>query len=130
MTRKQVCIAVFVLAGCMGAVGAALGLSKAVTLLLIAVVALTLLTLDSLRRQKEERLMPEGPRGEKRPADGIGLAVMVGRIATGEVEDELDPVKTAVAVRGSKGGKARAENMTPERRREIAQAAARKRWGD
>ena len=27
------------------------------------------------------------PRGEKRPADVIGAAVMVGRIATGEVED-------------------------------------------
>ncbi len=31
--------------------------------------------------------MPKGPNGEKRPADAIGLAVMVGRIATGEVED-------------------------------------------
>ena len=31
--------------------------------------------------------MPKGPRGEKRPADVIGAAVMVGRIATGEVQD-------------------------------------------
>ena len=31
--------------------------------------------------------MPKGPNGEKRPADAIGLAVLVGRIATGEVED-------------------------------------------
>jgi hypothetical protein len=31
--------------------------------------------------------MPRGPRGEKRPADVIGAAVMVARIATGEVED-------------------------------------------
>lgn len=29
---------------------------------------------------------------------------------------------------GLKGGKARAAALTPERRREIAQAAARKRW--
>lgn len=30
---------------------------------------------------------------------------------------------------GKKGGKARAEKLTPERRREIAQKAAAKRWG-
>ncbi len=72
--------------------------------------------------------MPKGPRGEKRPADAIGLAVHIGRIATGEIEDERDPIKTAAAELGSRGGKKRAENMTPERRREIAQAAAAKRW--
>lgn len=31
--------------------------------------------------------MPKGPRGEKRPADLIGMSVMVGKIATGEIED-------------------------------------------
>ena len=31
--------------------------------------------------------MPEGPKGEKRPADVIGVAVMVAKIATGEIED-------------------------------------------
>lgn len=30
---------------------------------------------------------------------------------------------------GLKGGKARAEKLTPERRKEIAQKAAAKRWG-
>lgn len=73
--------------------------------------------------------MPKGPRGEKRPADAIGLAVMVGRIATGEIEDERDELKSAAAQLGSKGGKKRAENMTPERRAEIAKVAAAKRWG-
>lgn len=73
--------------------------------------------------------MPKGPRGEKRPADAIGLAVMVGRIATGEIEDQRDDLKSAAAQLGSKGGKKRAENMTPERRAEIAKAAATKRWG-
>lgn len=73
--------------------------------------------------------MPKGPRGEKRPADSIGLAVMVGKIATGEVEDERDEIKSAAAQLGSKGGKKRAENMTPERRAEIARKAAAKRWG-
>jgi hypothetical protein len=73
--------------------------------------------------------MPKGPRGEKRPADAIGLAVMVGKIATGEIEDERDEVKSAAAMLGSKGGKKRAENMTAERRAEIARKAAAKRWG-
>ena len=31
--------------------------------------------------------MPKGPRGEKRPADVIGAAVMVAKIATGEIEE-------------------------------------------
>ncbi len=74
--------------------------------------------------------MPKGPNGEKRPADAIGLAVMIGRIATGEAEsvapdDGKDPAAKAL---GAKGGKARASSMTPERRAEIAKAAAAKRW--
>lgn len=28
--------------------------------------------------------MPKGPKGERRPADVIGAAVMVGKIATGD----------------------------------------------
>jgi hypothetical protein len=31
--------------------------------------------------------MPRGPKGEKRPADVIGAAVMIGKIATGEIDD-------------------------------------------
>ena len=31
--------------------------------------------------------MPKGPKGEKRPADVIGAAILVGRIATGDAED-------------------------------------------
>ena len=73
--------------------------------------------------------MPKGPNGEKRPADAIGLAVHIGRIATGEIEDERESLSSAAAEMGRAGGKKRAENMTPERRREIAQAAAAKRWG-
>ena len=72
--------------------------------------------------------MPKGPNGQKRPADAIGLAVMIGKIATGEIEDTAD-TKSAAAQLGSLGGKKRAENMTPERRSEIAKAAAAKRWG-
>jgi hypothetical protein len=35
--------------------------------------------------------MPKGPNGQKRPADAIGLAVMIGKIATGEAEDKHTP---------------------------------------
>ncbi len=34
--------------------------------------------------------MPKGPRGEKRPADVIGAAVKVMKIATGEIEEDID----------------------------------------
>lgn len=73
--------------------------------------------------------MPKGPRGEKRPADVIGAAVKVMRIATGEETEELDPVKSAAAELGARGGRARAAKMPPEKRSEIARKAAVKRWG-
>lgn len=73
--------------------------------------------------------MPKGPRGEKRPADAVARAVMVAKIATGEIEDERDEkLSSAAAELGRKGGQKRAENMTPERRAEIARKAAAKRW--
>ena len=72
--------------------------------------------------------MAKGPHGEKRPADAIGRAVMIAKIATGEIDDERDPVSSAAAEMGRRGGKKRAENMTPARRAEIAKQAARKRW--
>ena len=31
--------------------------------------------------------MPKGPQGQKRPADAVGCAVKVARIATGEEEE-------------------------------------------
>jgi hypothetical protein len=75
--------------------------------------------------------MPKGPNGEKRPADAVGLAVHVARIATGEVQDmpEDDGKDPAAKAMGKKGGAARAASMTPERRAEIAKKAAAKRWG-
>jgi hypothetical protein len=72
--------------------------------------------------------MPRGPKGEKRPADVIGAAVMVARIATGEIEDR--PGKNPNRAAGGKaGGKARARHLSPEKRREIAEKAAKARWG-
>jgi hypothetical protein len=77
--------------------------------------------------------MPKGPRGEKRPADVIGAAVMVARIATGEVEDpktEKNPHAAALgALGGAKGGKARAAKLSAKQRKEIARKAAKSRWG-
>ena len=78
--------------------------------------------------------MPKGPKGEKRPADVIGAAVKVMKIATGEIEDENpDDGKNPAAVMlgrlgGRKGGPARARKMTPEERRESARRAALARW--
>jgi hypothetical protein len=72
--------------------------------------------------------MPRGPRGEKRPADVIGAAVKVMRIATGEETEEVDPVKSAAAELGSRGGKARAAALSKKRRAEIAKRAAETRW--
>lgn len=42
--------------------------------------------------------------------------------------DADETLSSAAAEMGRKGGKKRAESMTPERRKEIAQAAAAKRW--
>ena len=74
--------------------------------------------------------MPKGPTGEKRPADVIGNAVKVMKIATGEETDEkTDDGKDKAAVSlGKRGGKARADKMSPERRSEIAKKAAATRW--
>jgi hypothetical protein len=76
--------------------------------------------------------MPTGPKGQKRPADVIGNAVKVMRIATGEEEETVtdDGKDPAAKALGAKGGRKRSENMTPERRAEIARKAAEKRWGN
>ncbi len=75
--------------------------------------------------------MPRGPKGERRPGEVIGAAVMVGRIATGEIEDiTTEDGKNAAAVAlGRMGGKARAAGLSARRRKEIAKKAAAKRWG-
>jgi len=75
--------------------------------------------------------MPKGPRGEKRPADVIGNAVHVMRIATGEVEEKPvapDPAKEHMRRGGLAGGKARAAKLSPTKRKAIAKKAAKARW--
>lgn len=71
--------------------------------------------------------MPKGPNGEKRPADVIGAAVMVAKLATGEITET--PVKKSGRTRsGAAGAKARAEKLTGEERTAVAKKAAGARW--
>ena len=74
--------------------------------------------------------MPKGPKGEKRPADVIGAAIKVAKIATGEIEEDLDEdgKNKAAKALGSKGGKARAAKLSSKKRRQIAEKAAAVRW--
>ena len=71
--------------------------------------------------------MPKGPKGVRRPADTNAAAVMVGRIATSEIEDKPSQAPGR-AVGGKAGGNARAKVLSPEKRKEIAGKAAKKRW--
>ena len=71
--------------------------------------------------------MPKGPKGERRPADVIGCAVHIAKIATGEIEDtELKyPAKRNSGLAGSK---ARAKSLNNSNRSDIAKKAAAARW--
>jgi hypothetical protein len=77
--------------------------------------------------------MPRGPKGEKRPADVIGNAVHVMRLATGELTEDIptpesegkDPAAVAL---GRRGGKARAKKLSANQRSRIAKKAAKSRW--
>lgn len=89
--------------------------------------------------------MLDRTRKPKRPADANRRAWEIVQEASGEkpnnVEDDIaaiieaalregkDPAAVLLGRRGGRrGGKARAENLTPERRSEIARRAARARW--
>ena len=75
--------------------------------------------------------MPTGPKGQKRPADVNARGVMIAKIATGEIEDVMthDGKNAAAVALGRMGGKARAATMSKKRRKEIAERAAKARWG-
>lgn len=72
----------------------------------------------------------------RRPRDPNQLASMIVGLATGERDDEPAPDaagKNPAAVElgrkgGKKGGKARAEKLSPEERSAIAKKAAQARW--
>jgi hypothetical protein len=69
----------------------------------------------------------------KRPRDPAQLAKLIVDIATGEVDDreatpeEQGKDRAAVSM-GQRGGKARAEKLSPEERSKAAKAAASFRW--
>jgi hypothetical protein len=69
--------------------------------------------------------MPKGPKGEKRPGDVVGAAIMVAKIATGETEDD---VPTRGREGGRAGGRARASSLSAKQRSQIAKKAADSRW--
>jgi len=70
----------------------------------------------------------------KRPRDTNQLAKFITDIATGEIEEPVknagkDPAAVALGRKGGlKGGKARAESLSPKKRKDIAKKAAAKRW--
>lgn len=70
----------------------------------------------------------------KRPRDANQLAKSIVDISTGEIEEkpddsDKDPAAVSLGRKGGlKGGKARAERLSPERRSEIAKKAAKTRW--
>ena len=65
----------------------------------------------------------------KRPRDANQLAKFIVDLTTGdESESETNVKQQAGRLGGLKGGKARAEKLTPEQRSEIAREAAKKRW--
>jgi hypothetical protein len=70
----------------------------------------------------------------KRPKDTNQKAKFILDLITGEKEDpKTDDGKNPAAVAlgrlgGLKGGKARANKLSPEKRKEIAKKAAQKRW--
>ena len=70
---------------------------------------------------------------KKKPRDTNQLAWQIVQEATGqappEPKDTRNPAAVAMAKLGAaKGGKARAKNLSPERRVEIARKAAKTRW--
>ena len=72
--------------------------------------------------------MPKGPQKQKRPADTIGCAITVAKIATGEIEEDLQQPSRRTKS-GKAGAKARATKLTKEERSTIAKKAAKARWG-
>ena len=72
---------------------------------------------------------------KKAPVELNKLAAFIVDQATDETpETDEKPQKNPAAVElgrlgGKKGGRARAEKLTPEQRSEIARKAARARWG-
>ena len=76
--------------------------------------------------------MPKRSSKKQTPKDTNELAAFIVGQATAEPEEpqkEKNPHAVALGrMGGLKGGKARAERLTPEQRQEIAKKAAQTRW--
>jgi hypothetical protein len=86
------------------------------------------------RSNKNYKGNATGKRGQG-PKDANQIAFMVVQQATGEIPkpEQKGPQKNQAAVTlgrlgGLKGGRARAESLTPQQRKVIAEKAARIRW--
>lgn len=71
--------------------------------------------------------MAKGPQGQRRPADAIGCAVAVAKIATGEIQDTIK-TPSGKTKSGHAGAAARTAALTAEERSAIARKAAEARW--
>ena len=68
-------------------------------------------------------------RSSKKPRDVNDLAAAIVNEATHDPDEGKDPAAVSLGRRGGlKGGKARAEKLTPEQRSRIARNAAQMRW--
>ena len=78
--------------------------------------------------------MPKRSSKKKNIRDVNVLAARIVEESTGEPtpkpeDSEKNPAAVALGrLGGKKGGKARADSLTPERRKEIARKAAQARW--
>jgi hypothetical protein len=60
----------------------------------------------------------------------VTLAAQTVELTTGEPAKEKNPAAVALGrLGGLKGGKARAEKLSAQKRKEIARKAAKTRWG-
>lgn len=67
----------------------------------------------------------------KRPRDTNQLAKFIVDLATGGIDEEMPEISVkakAGRLGGLKGGIARANKLSPKRRKEIAKKAAQTRW--
>lgn len=91
----------------------------------------------SYSAQAYHRVQMDKSKGLARPRDPNQLAKLMTDLATGErvespVTDDGRDIAAVLLGRkgGLKGGRARADRLSPERRQEIARAAALARWGN
>lgn len=70
--------------------------------------------------------MPQDPQGQRRPTDVIGAAIMVARLAAGQLS-EAPTLKSGRTHSGAAGG--RTKKLSSQRCSAIVNKAAKARWG-